>query len=184
MRKVLISCAVLAAACTGGDEAEAPVVAPTTETPSDLIAVAAGEDVEATTTTAEVTTTTAATTTTTESPATTTTAAPEPILCPHLSHPAHHEECPEEPAEYLQPVATTAPARATSSELASIRACESGGNYSTDTGNGYYGAYQFHPGTWASVGGSGNPAHASPSEQDMRAQMMIDAGRREEWPNC
>ena len=183
MRKVLISCAVLAAACTGGDEAEAPVVAPTTETPSDLIVVGADGEVEGEVT---VTSTTEAPTTTTEPPpATTTTAAPLPILCPTLSHPAHHEECPSEPAEYLQPVATTAPvARATSSQLASIRACESGDNYSTDTGNGYYGAYQFHPGTWRSVGGSGNPAHASPAEQDMRAQMMIDAGRRGEWPNC
>ena len=178
MRKVLISCAVLAAACTGGDEAEAPVAPVTTETPSDLIVVGAGEDVEATTTTVEVTTTT-------EPPATTTTAAPLPILCPHLSHPAHHEECPEEPAEYLQPVATTAVRRGMSSQLASIRACESGGDYTAVSPNGlYYGAYQFHHQTWASVGGTGNPAHASPAEQDMRAQMMIDAGRRGEWPNC
>ncbi len=71
-----------------------------------------------------------------------------------------------------------------SSELASIRACESGGDYTTNTGNGFYGAYQFTLSTWASVGGSGNPAYASVSEQDMRAQMMIDAGRRGEWPNC
>ena len=174
MRKVLISCAMLAGACTGQEEVEAPIAPPTTETGQDLIVVGAGEDVEATTTTAEVTTTT-------EPPVTTTSAPPLPILCAWLDHPEHHEECPSQPAEYLQPVATTAVRRGT---LASIRACESGGNYSTDTGNGYYGAYQFHPGTWASVGGTGNPAHASPAEQDMRAQMMIDAGRRGEWPNC
>lgn len=81
---------------------------------------------------------------------------------------------------YLQPQTTTRP----SNQLANIRACESGGNYSADTGNGYYGAYQFSWGTWASVGGSGNPALASPAEQDMRAQMMINSGRRGEWPNC
>ena len=86
------------------------------------------------------------------------------------------------PAAKRQP--TTTVYSAPSSDLASIRACESESDYSTDTGNGYYGAYQFHPDTWASVGGSGNPADASSAEQDMRAQMMIDAGRRSEWPNC
>ena len=108
-----------------------------------------------------------------------------PVLCPRLPHPAHHEECPVAD-KWLPdaPAAKSNPVRGSSADLASIRACESHSNYSTDTGNGYYGAYQFHPGTWASVGGSGNPAHASPAEQDMRAQMMIDQGRRSEWPNC
>src|SRR3954453_19350979 len=45
--------------------------------------------------------------------------------------------------------------------LASIRRCESGGNYATDTGNGFYGAYQFTQSSWEAVGGSGNPAAAS-----------------------
>lgn len=76
------------------------------------------------------------------------------------------------------------PSTIQSDALASIRACESRSNYAADTGNGYYGAYQFSLTTWQSVGGSGNPALASPSEQDMRAQMMINAGRRGEWPNC
>lgn len=68
--------------------------------------------------------------------------------------------------------------------LASIRACESGGNYSTNTGNGYYGAYQFDQQTWNSVGGSGNPADASPSEQDARAQALIAQRGTSPWPNC
>ena len=68
--------------------------------------------------------------------------------------------------------------------LASIRACESGGNYSTNTGNGFYGAYQFDQQTWNSVGGSGNPANASPSEQDSRAQALIGQRGTSPWPNC
>ncbi|MCP4348686.1 MAG: hypothetical protein GY795_24675 [Desulfobacterales bacterium] len=68
--------------------------------------------------------------------------------------------------------------------LASIRACESGGNYSTNTGNGYYGAYQFDQGTWESVGGTGNPAHASPGEQDARAQRLMNERGGSPWPNC
>ena len=36
-----------------------------------------------------------------------------------------------------------------------IAQCESGGNWSTNTGNGYYGGLQFSPATWASNGGIG-----------------------------
>lgn len=42
---------------------------------------------------------------------------------------------------------------AKSSKARSVRACESGGNYRINTGNGYYGAYQFDRGTWLSNGG-------------------------------
>jgi Transglycosylase-like domain len=68
--------------------------------------------------------------------------------------------------------------------LASIRACESGGNYSTNTGNGFYGAYQFDMQTWQSVGGSGNPANASPAEQDKRAAMLMAQRGSSPWPVC
>ena len=84
-------------------------------------------------------------------------------------------------------VASSAPARvvtaAPSGDLFSrIRARESGGNYAENTGNGYYGAYQFSLGTWASVGGTGNPANASPAEQDMRAQMLYAERGCSPWP--
>lgn len=68
--------------------------------------------------------------------------------------------------------------------LAAIRACESGGNYSTDTGNGFHGAYQFTQQTWESVGGSGNPAAASPAEQDKRAAMLYAREGAAPWPVC
>ena len=67
--------------------------------------------------------------------------------------------------------------------LARIRARESGGNYATNTGNGYYGAYQFSLGTWRGVGGSGLPSNASPAEQDMRAQMLYNQRGCSPWPN-
>jgi LysM repeat protein len=67
--------------------------------------------------------------------------------------------------------------------LAHIRAGESGGNYATNTGNGYYGAYQFDLGTWRGVGGTGLPSQASPAEQDMRAQMLYDRRGCSPWPN-
>jgi hypothetical protein len=68
--------------------------------------------------------------------------------------------------------------------LQAIAACESGGNYSTNTGNGFYGAYQFTQSTWESVGGTGNPAAASPAEQDRRAAMLYAQQGSSPWPVC
>lgn len=67
--------------------------------------------------------------------------------------------------------------------LANIRMRESGGNYATNTGNGFYGAYQFNLGTWRGVGGSGLPSDASPAEQDMRAQMLYNERGCSPWPH-
>lgn len=68
--------------------------------------------------------------------------------------------------------------------LAGLRACESGGDYSTNTGNGFYGAYQFDLQTWASVGGSGLPSSASPAEQDFRAALLWRQRGSAPWPVC
>lgn len=54
-------------------------------------------------------------------------------------------------------------------DWAALRQCESTGRYDINTGNGYYGAYQFDLSTWRSVGGAGYPNQASPAEQDYRA---------------
>lgn len=69
--------------------------------------------------------------------------------------------------------------------LASIRACESGGNYGAVSSSGQYrGAYQFDLQTWQSVGGSGDPAGASPAEQDARADQLWSQRGSNPWPNC
>jgi hypothetical protein len=62
-----------------------------------------------------------------------------------------------------------------------LRVCESGNNYRTNTGNGYYGAYQFDLGTWRSVGGSGLPSSASAAEQDYRARLLYRARGWAPW---
>jgi hypothetical protein len=64
---------------------------------------------------------------------------------------------------------------------ACIRQRESGGSYGTNTGNGYYGAYQFSLPTWQSVGGSGLPSQASPAEQDRRAQLLRQRAGWGQW---
>lgn len=72
----------------------------------------------------------------------------------------------------------------TEDTLAAIRQCESGGDYSANDGDGFYGAYQFMQGTWEAVGGSGNPAEASPAEQDKRAAMLYEQSGSGQWPVC
>lgn len=59
--------------------------------------------------------------------------------------------------------------------------CESTNTYSINTGNGYYGAYQFDLSTWKSVGGSGYPNDASPAEQDYRALYLYRMRGWEPW---
>jgi hypothetical protein len=70
------------------------------------------------------------------------------------------------------------------STLDAIAACESGGDPTAVNAAGYYGKYQFDMGTWASVGGSGNPAEASEAEQDMRASMLYEQAGSSPWPVC
>jgi len=69
--------------------------------------------------------------------------------------------------------------------LERIAACESHGNPRAIGGGGAYrGKYQFSFGTWASVGGKGDPARASEAEQDRRAAMLLKHGGRGHWPVC
>lgn len=69
--------------------------------------------------------------------------------------------------------------------LAAIRACESSGDYGAVSADGLYGgAYQFDRQTWQSVGGSGDPATASPAEQDARAGQLSSERGANPWPNC
>jgi hypothetical protein len=69
--------------------------------------------------------------------------------------------------------------------LQSIAACESGGNPRAIGGGGAYrGKYQFDYGTWASVGGSGDPAAAPEAEQDARAAALLARSGTSPWPVC
>jgi hypothetical protein len=59
--------------------------------------------------------------------------------------------------------------------------CESGGNPRAVNPAGYYGLYQFSLSTWHSVGGSGNPINASPSEQLYRAKLLYKKAGAGQW---
>jgi hypothetical protein len=72
-----------------------------------------------------------------------------------------------------------------SSTLEAIAACESGGDPTAVSVDGaYHGLYQFDYGTWESVGGSGDPAAASPEEQTYRAALLYAQSGSSPWPIC
>lgn len=65
-----------------------------------------------------------------------------------------------------------------------LRTCESGNNYQRNSGNGYYGAYQFDLSTWQSNGGSGYPHEAPAQVQDQIAQKVQARRGWYPWPSC
>ncbi len=74
---------------------------------------------------------------------------------------------------------------ATPPHLQAIAACESGGNpRAVDPSGTYRGKYQFDLQTWASVGGSGDPAAAPEAEQDRRAAILYARAGASPWPVC
>ncbi|MDQ3722194.1 MAG: transglycosylase family protein [Actinomycetota bacterium] len=69
--------------------------------------------------------------------------------------------------------------------LAAIAQCESHGNpRAISPGGTYRGKYQFSFSTWQTVGGTGDPAAASETEQDRRAAMLYRTGGPGHWPVC
>ncbi|WOP17387.1 resuscitation-promoting factor [Raineyella sp. LH-20] len=65
-----------------------------------------------------------------------------------------------------------------------IAQCESGGNWSINTGNGYYGGLQFNLSTWRAYGGTGLPSDASKAQQIAIAQKVQAAQGWGAWPAC
>ncbi|MFD4320268.1 transglycosylase family protein [Streptomyces sp. NPDC058548] len=76
---------------------------------------------------------------------------------------------------------------ATVSEWDTVAACESGGNWSINTGNGYYGGLQFSASTWAAYGGTAYAAtanQASKSQQIAIAEKVLAGQGKGAWPSC
>ena len=69
-----------------------------------------------------------------------------------------------------------------SEALSRLRSCE--GSYTSNTGNGYYGAYQFNRGTWASVADPSKYGNATPAEQDEAAWKLYQRRGWSPWPTC
>jgi hypothetical protein len=92
----------------------------------------------------------------------------------------------------LAPPASAAPtgprvasiATASGDDFSRLRACESGGRYATNTGNGFYGAYQFDVRTWHGLGYGGLPSQAAPAVQDAAAAQLQAERGWSPWPTC
>ncbi len=65
-----------------------------------------------------------------------------------------------------------------------LRICEAGGDYTRNSGNGYYGAYQYDASTWANYGGYALPYLAPPAVQDAKARETQAARGWGPWPAC
>jgi hypothetical protein len=94
------------------------------------------------------------------------------------------------PAPAPAPPPTTTPPTTVPTTAASggvwyeLRMCESGGDYATNTGNGFYGAYQFALSTWYGLGFTGLPSDAPPAVQDRAAQELQARSGWGQWPAC
>lgn len=66
----------------------------------------------------------------------------------------------------------------------SLAQCESGGNWSINTGNGYSGGLQFSSSTWAAYGGTGSAADASREQQIAVAEQVQASQGWGAWPSC
>jgi LysM repeat protein len=76
---------------------------------------------------------------------------------------------------------------ATASEWDAVAQCESGGNWSINTGNGYYGGLQFSASTWAGYGGTKYAAtadQASKAQQIEIAEKVLAGQGKGAWPVC
>ena len=65
-----------------------------------------------------------------------------------------------------------------------LRECESSDNYQANTGNGFYGAYQFSQSTWSDLGYPGRPDQEPPAMQDEAAQKLQAESGWGQWPAC
>ena len=84
----------------------------------------------------------------------------------------------------LAPMVLTATASADTVNWDAIAECESGGNWTVNSGNGHYGGLQFKQATWSANGGVGSPAGASRAEQIRVAENVLRSQGLKAWPKC
>jgi LysM repeat protein len=117
----------------------------------------------------------------TTTPATTTPATPATTV---LADPAPADPAPAAP---LAPASSPAPAPSDGVNWSAIAACESGGDWSADTGNGFYGGLQFTEQTWLAYGGGqyAPSANLATEAQQIAVAEKVLAGQGiGAWPVC
>ncbi|MEU4897475.1 transglycosylase family protein [Streptomyces sp. NPDC044780] len=84
-------------------------------------------------------------------------------------------------------IGATSASAATTSQWDEVAQCESGGNWSINTGNGYYGGLQFSSSTWAAYGGTAfapTADKASKGQQIQIAEKVLGSQGKGAWPVC
>ncbi|MGH3841853.1 MAG: transglycosylase family protein [Pseudonocardiaceae bacterium] len=83
-------------------------------------------------------------------------------------------------------MAAAAPAQADTGGINwdTVAACESGGNWAINTGNGFFGGLQFTLATWRANGGAGMPQNASREAQITVANRVLQSQGIGAWPVC
>jgi hypothetical protein len=158
----------------GTAQARAPTTAPR---PTTVPATTPTSTTTAPATTTTSTTTAPATTTTstTTAPATT----PPPGTAPSTTSPTTSS-----PPTTTSPSPSSAHPPPLGGVWLALRICESGDNYQENTGNGFYGAYQFALSTWWGLGYSGRPDQAPYWRQDEAALRLQAEDGWSPWPAC
>lgn len=86
-------------------------------------------------------------------------------------------------AALAAPTASAAP----DSDWDRLAQCESGGDWSANTGNGYYGGLQFHAQTWTGFGGQEYAARADLATREQQiavAERVLASQGWGAWPAC
>ncbi len=100
---------------------------------------------------------------------------------------AWHAQDPQGAEAFAANLAAQQPSNPSNGVWDQIAQCESGGNWSINTGNGYYGGLQFAHSTWTGFGGQqyAEYAHqASRAEQIIVAERVLDSQGWDAWPTC
>lgn len=186
---ITISVTLMVATTAGSEEEQLVMTDPTIESIEIIEVDFDFDDVPMTEPIVVVTTTIqeVITTTTTEAVRVDPPAPPTTVPEPEPEVEDTEVEAPEE-----QEVEAAEEYQATSGGWAALAACESGGNYATNTGNGYYGAFQFEQRTWDGVvermGRSDlvgvRASDVSPSVQNEAAAQLYSERGSQPWPVC
>lgn len=89
-----------------------------------------------------------------------------------------------EPKKQIEVVGVKSNIGSIGEALAKLRQCEAGGVYTRNSGNGYYGAYQYDISTWANYGGYRLASDAPPAVQDQKAVETYNRRGWTPWPSC
>ncbi|TFV51751.1 hypothetical protein E4P43_09455 [Blastococcus sp. TF02A-35] len=114
-------------------------------------------------------------------------AAPRATAPPATPQPATPQPGRGSPAPAPAPVPVPVPGPVGGHDWDAVAKCESGGNWSINTGNGYYGGLQFSPTTWTSFGGGAYASRADLATREQQiavAEKVLATQGPRAWPTC